>query len=74
MINYGNLNWWHVFLIPQKPPDEEDRSKVDTVILADLERDLAKVEEQVTNGVGGSQANVDKIFEFLIKHKVLKLV
>ena len=62
------------FLILQKPPDEEHRSNADTVILADLERDLAKVEEQVTNGVGGGQANVDKIFEFLIKHKVLKLV
>jgi hypothetical protein len=62
------------FLIPQKPPDEEERSKADTVVLVDLERDLAEVEEQATNGVGGGQANVDKIFEFLIKHKVLKLV
>ena len=55
-----------LFLLPQELPSEDD-SEADTVILADLGRDMAEVEDQVVNGVVGT----DKIFEVLIKHQVL---
>jgi len=58
-----------LFLLPQELPSEDD-SEADTVILADLGRDLAEVKDQVVNGVIGT----DKIFEVLIEHQVLKLV